>query len=290
MQATIPKIEIQRAGLTSIAVGQIAIGPITAGTLVLNNADFSLTGAQALLRNVRVTASVKVSVEWHVHVGLPDGIPDIDVGDTYDLGSLSFPASVGDVSIPSLNNVHINIPALTAQNLSAAASPLGLGLENAVAEGIEVNQAALPAAGFTIAGLQINSAEADNLSVPAAKVDKVTIRDLHGDPLKIPSFSLNSVHLPSAQIPKVTSSAPLDIPAVLQTRSIGFDAGLLRIAIRLTPSATSHIDHLEITGAQASATVSSVTLQNVSLPYHALNLTLSQIGINTIEIPGFAIA
>lgn len=290
MQVNIPKLEIQRAGLTTISVGQVAIGPITVGSLVLDNADFSLTGAQGLLRNVSVTATVKVSVEWHVHVGLPGPIPDIDEGDTFDLGSLSFPASVGDVSIPALNNVHINIPALNAQNLSVAANPLGLQLQNAVAEGIRTDNVTLPSAGFMISGLDLNSVEAEAVSVPAAKVDQATIREVRGDPINIASFALSSLNLPAAQIPKVTSSAPLDIPANLQTRSIGFDAGILRIAIRLTPSATSHIDHLEITGAQASATVNRVTLQNVVLPYHALNLTLSQIGINTIEVPAFAVS
>lgn len=290
MEVNVPKLQIQQAGLTSISVGQIAIGPITVESLTLDDADFTLTGAQGLLRNVSVTISIKVSVEWHVHVGLPDGIPDIDVGDTYDLGSLSFPASVGDISIPALNNVHINIAALNAQNLSAAASPLSLQLHNAVAEGIVTNSVTLPSAGFTLSGLDLNSVEAEALSVPAAKIDQATVRELHGDPITIPSFALNNLHLPAAQIPKVSSSSPLDVPATLQTRSIGFDAGLLRLSINLTPSALSHIEHLDITNAHASATVNRVSLQNVVLPYHALNLTLSQIGINTIEIPALAVA
>lgn len=290
LQVNVPKLDVQQAGLTTISVGQVAIGPITVGDLVLNNTDFSLTGAQGLLKNVNVTVTVKISVEWHVHVGLPDGIPDIDVGDTYDLGSLSFPMPVGDIAIPALNNVHINIPTLNAQNLSVSATPLSLQLQNAKADQIHVDHATLPSAGFTIAGLALASVEGEAVSVPAAKVDQATIRHVHADPIKIPSFTLGNLHLPAAQIPHVSSSAPLDIPANLQTRSVGFDAGILRVAIKVKPSALSHIDHLEISNANASATVGQVVLHNVVLPFDALNLTLSQIGINTIEIPAFTVA
>jgi hypothetical protein len=107
--------------------------------------------------------------------------------------------------------------------------------------------------------------------------------------LKIPVLTLGGLDLPAVQIPLVNSSAPLDIPATLQQRSVGFDAGILRLAIDIQPSALSHIDHLEITGANASATASQIVLHDVTLPYDALNLTLSQIGIDTIDIPAFTV-
>ncbi|HEY8838122.1 MAG TPA: hypothetical protein VIO16_10695, partial [Dehalococcoidia bacterium] len=87
MQVNIPEADIQRADLTAISVGQVAIGPISVGALVLSNADFSMSAAQGVLQNMSVTVTLGISVEWHVHVGLPDGIPDIDIGDTYNLGS-----------------------------------------------------------------------------------------------------------------------------------------------------------------------------------------------------------
>lgn len=290
MQVKVPKLDIQQAGLTTISVGEVSIGPITVGDLVLNNTDFSLSAAQGVLQNVSVTVTLQISVEWHVHVGMPDGIPDINVGDTYNLGSFSFSMPVGNIVIPGLNNVHINIPSLAAQNLSVSANPLSLQLQNTTADQIQAQDTALPSAGFTIAGLTINSVQGETISVPAAKIDTATIGHVHGDPVKIPAFTLNGLQLPAAQIPQLSSSAPLDIPANLPSRSVGFDAGILRLSITITPSALSHIDHLEITGANASATVGQVVLHNVVLPYDALNLTLSQIGITTIEIPEFTVS
>ena len=42
---------------------------------------------------------------------------------------------------------------------------------------------------------------------------------------------------------------------------------------------------LELTDATASATIGSLTLNNVTLPYDVLNLNLANVGINTVQIP-----
>jgi hypothetical protein len=65
---------------------------------------------------------------------------------------------------------------------------------------------------------------------------------------------------------------------------------VVKVIIHLRPSALSHVDHLAISNANANATVGQVVLRNVSLPYDVLNLTLSQIGINTISVPAFAVS
>jgi hypothetical protein len=288
LRVTVPQLDVQQANLQSINIGQVAIGPITVGDLVINNVDVSMSAAQGVLQNVSVTITIHVSVEWAVHVGMPDWIPDINVGDTYDLGSFSFgPITIGNVVIPGMNNIRLHIPSLTAHNMTAVADPLSLTLHSASADRIQAQNVTLPTAGFTIAGLSLSSIEGDAIIVPAAHLDQATVGHLHGNPVSIPAFSLSSLTLPNAHIPNMSSSAPLNIPADLPTRSPGFDAGLIKVLVHLTPSALSHIDHLEITNADASATIGQTVLHNVTLPYDVLNLTLSQIGINTVAIPAF---
>lgn len=291
MQVTVPALDVQQAHLQGIDIGQVAIGPITVADLVLSNVDFSMSAAQAVLQSVGVTIHIHVTVDWHVHVGMPDWIPDINIGDTYDLGTLSFgPINIGDVVIPGLNNVHLHIPTMTAQNMSVSASPLALSARNATADQVHAANVALPSAGFSIAGLALTSIQGSAVSVPAATVDHATIAHLHGDPIQVPSFTGSNLNLPAAQIPQLSSSAPLDIPTNLSTMSVGFDAGLLSVHIHLTPSALMSVNHLEITNANANATVSQVVLHNVTLPYDVLNLTLSQIGINTVAVPTFNVS
>jgi hypothetical protein len=287
----VPQLNVQQAGLQNIDIGQVKIGPITVGDLVINNVDVAMSAAQGVLQNVSVQMSIHVSVTWHVHVGMPDWIPDINIGDTYDLGSLNFPAiGIGDIVIPGMNNINVHIPSLTAQNMSAAVDPLALQLHNATADQISATGVTLPAAGFSIAGLSVNSIDGTAVSVPAAHLDQAKIAHLHGDSVAIPSFSLNNLTLPAAQIPDISSTAPLDIPATLSTLSIGFDAGLLQVNIDLTPSALSHVGHLEITNANANASVGQVVLHNVTLPYDVLNLTLSQVGITNVAVPSFNVS
>ena len=288
--AKVPQLSVNQANLQSVSIGQVGLGPISVGSLVLNNIDFSMSAAQGVLQNMSVTVTLRISVEWHVHIPLPDGIPDIDVGDTYNLGSFGFSLPVGNVVIPGLNNLNFHIPSLTAQNLAVSASPVSLQLGKVVAEQVHAADVTLPANGFTIAGLSLTSLTGSGIGIPAATVGHATVQHIHGDPVQVPSFTLGGLQLPAAQIPVISSSTPLDIPANLQGPSPGFDAGILRVVIHIVPSVLTHIDHLEISGATASASVGQIVLHDVTLPYDALNLTLSQIGIDTVQIPSFTVA
>ena len=291
MQVKVPVLDVQQATVQTINIGQVAIGPITVGNLVVNNTNAAISAGQGVLTNVSVTVTISISVEWHVHVGMPDWIPDLDVGDTYNLGSISFgPVNVGNIVIPGLSNVHLSIPNLTAQNMSAAAGPLSVQLQNAVADQVHATNFALPSAGFTIAGLTLGSIQGNNLGVPAATLATAAVAHVHGDAVHIPSFTLNNLALPAAQIPSLSTTAPVNIPATLPTQSPGFDAGVLRLYVHITPSALSHIDQVQITNATANATVGQLVLQNVTIPYDVLNLTLSQVGITTINVPAFNVS
>lgn len=290
MLAKIPQLNVRQAGVQSVSVGQLGIGPISVGSLVLNNADFTMSAAQGVLQNMTVTVTLRITVEWHVHVGLPDGIPDIDIGDTYNLGSFSFSAPVGNVVIPGLSNLHFRIPSATAQNLSVTANPVAVQINNLTVDQVHAADVTLPSQGFTIAGLTLSSLTGNGIAVPAAKIGQATVGHVHGDPVRIPTFTLGGVTLPTVQIPVVSSSAPLTIPANLQGPSPGFDAGILKVAIHIIPSVVTHIDHLEISGASANAAVGQIVLHDVALPYDALNITLSDIGLDTVDIPSFTVA
>lgn len=290
VQVRIPQVAVSQTAIQSVSIGQLGLGPVSVGSLVLNNIDVGLNAAQALLRNIDITVTLHITFEWHIHIGLPDGIPDIDVGDTYDLGSPSFSLPVGNVTIPGLSNLRFQIPSASAQNLTVNASPLSLQLTNVSAEDIHASDAVAPTNGFTIAGLSLTSLTAAGIGVPDATVAHATIGHVHGDPVKIASLNLGGLQLPAVQIPSISSTIPLNIPANLQGPSIGFDGGVLRVLLHIEPSVLSHIEHVDITGANATASVGQIVLHDVTLPYDALNLTLSQIGIDAISVPSFTVA
>jgi hypothetical protein len=289
MQAKIPELDVERADLTSLDVGQIGIGPITVGELVIQDVDFRLSAGLGIIRGMTVTLRLHIEFEWAIHIPLPWPFDDIDIGDTNDLGTYAFSLPpVGDVTITGLSNLNISIPSITAHNVNASANPLtNVRLNNAFAEQVAAHDATLPSAGFTFAGLSLNSFEGENISLPAASVPQAIIARVHGDPLDVSEVSLNGVTLGSTAIPTVRSTSPFDVPADLQSRRLEFDMGILTFALIITPSAIAHIPFLEISNSNASATIGRVVVRNVTLPFDVLNLTLSQIGINSVRIPAF---
>jgi len=85
-------------------------------------------------------------------------------------------------------------------------------------------------------------------------------------------------YLAEAEVNRIVGAASAAIlPA-------GEDFGLVPLE---AAAAGRQVDHLGIWDATASATVGQVVLHDVTLPYDVLNLTLSQIGINTVGIPLF---
>ena len=197
---------------------------------------------------------------------------------------------VGDITIPGLHDLEFDIPSLSAQNATAAPAPLTVQVSSVAAEGIAIQQATAPAAGFTLTGLSLASASAADVSVPAVSAEKATVQRVHAAPALVPEVALNQLTLPAIQIPSLISTTPFDIPASLQQRSVGFDAGILSVALRVKPSTTSHVHRMNVTAATATGTVASVVARNVTLPFELTDLTLSQVGINSIAIPGLRLS
>lgn len=289
MKATVPSTTIQRAGVDSIAVGQVTVGPIHIDRLALTNFHMGMSTGQVRLRNFRVSVELSLSLDWWVGVHVPfDG--NVGGSGTIDLGSPTITIPLGDVTVPGLQQFSIDLASLNIPNLSAASIPISnLHLGGAVAEQIQAHNLTLPSQGFTIAGLGLGSATIDGVQVPAASGDTVTIGRVHGDLLPLGQFSLSNLALPSASVGDV-ASGPASASAVGPVYTATADAGILRVTLTVTPHATAAMDELHLSGLQASGSIGNVELTNVVAPYELLNLTLSQIGIETITIPTLAIS
>ena len=156
MLTTIPQADIQRAGLSSIGVGQVGIGPIQIGQLVLNNLEVNTAVAGAELRNFRVNVTHHMTLDWHLRIDIPGHL--IDESGTEDLGTPTFACNFGNLTIPGLENIKIDIASLTADNIAATVDALSnLTLGPAIAEQIQARNVALPTDGFSISGLGLGS-------------------------------------------------------------------------------------------------------------------------------------
>jgi hypothetical protein len=123
--------------------------------------------------------------------------------------------------------------------------------------------------------------------VPAATVDSVTIGRLRGDATPLGQMALSNLALPSASVPDIVAQG-VDSVATPRPKAFHLDLGCLDLTLKVNPQA--HIDQLVISNVRASTSIGRIELNNVVAPYELLNLTLSQVGIETISIPTVSIA
>lgn len=291
MKATIPTLDVASASVAQIAVGQVNIGPIAVGQLLLRNTSVALNAANAVLENVVVTVSLRFDFDWHVHIPLPWPFDDIDVGGSVFIGSVSIPFAFGTMQVPGLRNINLTIPQMSGANAQVQADPLaGLGLSSVVADGVHATGMTAPVPDFSLNGIGLSTVSVDGVALPAAHLAAANVAHLHGAPLIVPALVLKGLSLPRASASDV-ASGPLDVPLTKPPLQLGpINLGILQFTLRITPSARAQVARMTLSGVDVAATVGAVELHNISLPYDALNLTLSDIGIRTIAVPTIGVA
>ena len=147
-------IGIAQAAVDSANVGQIEIdkiapGAAQVGSLSLTGTNIAIKSGSARLHQVRFVLELKVTLHWWYNFGfLGSG------GADENLGSYYFPFNAGDVDVPALNNIDLNIPNVTATNISAGIAPLlNLTLGSAAIKTLLASKISLPTAGFQLGGL-----------------------------------------------------------------------------------------------------------------------------------------
>jgi hypothetical protein len=204
---------------------------------------------------------------------------------TIDLGTQSVALGLGDVAVPGLQALSLDLPALTVDNVSAIVGPIrDLHLGPLVAEDIRARGVLAPVPEFQIVGLAVGTTTVEDLSVPAATVAGSTVGSVEGGSVPLGSVVVQNLVLPRTSLGDIRSEA-VDVEATSNPLGIRADAGVLRITFNLTPAARMHTDELRLSGVQSSVSVGEVRLTDVVLPFEVMGLTLSQIGIETIQAP-----
>jgi hypothetical protein len=141
-----------------------------------------------------------------------------------------------------------------------------------------------PVPDFQVAGIGLTAVALQGLSVPGASLDTVHVGSLTGGSVPLGSITLPNLQLPAASVADIVSQG-LDVRMVGSQESLGGGGGLLSVSLDVVPAARVQVDELTISGVQASASVGSVQLTDVVLPFEVLDVTLSQLGIETVTVP-----
>lgn len=288
MKATIPQTTIDTATVQQIEVGQLSAGPLAIGSLVLDGVQVDLSTGQATLTNPSVTVTLDLELDWRVSIHIPfDGRHGWS--GSIDLGTQSITVGFEDVTVPGLQNLHLDLGQLDVSGVSAVIGEIkNLQLGALVAEQISASGATAPSAGFTFAGLTLGSAAVADVGVPAVTVEETKIAHLHGQ-APLTSVTIPGLSLPGATVADIKSDA-LGTSATSDSFEFTADAGLLEVTLKVTPAVRMQADELHLYGVQASTAIGSVTLSNLVLPYDVFDITLSQLGIDTLTIPKIGVS
>ncbi len=290
MKIAVPESKIARSRVEQVSVGEIRIGAVHVDQLLLSNVHVQTSTGLAQMRNVRLSLTLAFALQWRVGVkiSMPDGIRDVDFSDsgTLDLGTLTLGIGFGNLTLPGLANLAFDIPSLPVNNLAAVIGPIkNLNLGAVLAEQIRAQNLVTPNNGFTIGGLGFGGLNVSGLGIPNATVGNATVARVTGGALPIPALKIPNISLPQASIPTVRTQNVDTTANPIVSQLPGVDIGLLAATLKVTTTAKFHLDELRLSNIKASAAIGEIALTNVVLPYEVLGVTLSQIGIETLEIP-----
>ena len=265
--------------IADIKIGEIVLGGVTIGQLQLQGASFNVAAGSAFLENVRIVISLDFAFDWWINLGFWS-----DSG-TADVGSLSFGLSLGNVSIPSLNNIPLSVPNIVLANLSAAIAPLtSIDLGAATFGAITAANIALPKDGFTLAGFGLSGVSIANVQVPETTVATISIQDFHPSAhVALSSATLGALQIPSASAADVQGTAPVSVSGTASPQGLALNLGVLGGTLNVTPTAYISIGALQLQGVSLSGSVTQAILQNIGVPVDLSGITLSNIGIGQIN-------
>lgn len=284
MKVAVPQTRIAKVTVQQVDIGQLSAGPLSIQKLVLDTVHVGMSTGTARLRNLRVTVSLRMTLDWEVSIDIPF-VGHFGWSDTIDFGTQSATVPLGNVTVPGLQSLSLDLGTVSVSNVDAVIGAIhNLRLGGLIVEQVQANNVLLPTPGFQLTGLGLSSAELDGVSVPAASSTDSTVQHIHGQALPLGTVTIPGIALPQASVGDISSQA-MDVNATSNPFAFVADAGILKVTLNLTPGARMQTDELRLTAVRAATSVGSVELQNVVLPYEVLDVTLSQLGIDTIEVP-----
>jgi hypothetical protein len=266
-----------------VGVGQVVLGDTTIKNVVLENTTASIQGGKALLKNVRLLLELQFRFDWRVGVTILGH--DFSRHGSDDLGSLSFPLAVGDIQVPALQNIDLQIPSLVASGLTATVTPItNLALGKADLKKLEADGTDLPADGFTLSGLGFGNLQLSDLQVPKTSTDKASLDELRLEAdVVLPGAEVTNLKIPAAAAGDITSQA-FNFDAVPGARSLSADFGVLSVKLTVQPIAHTMIDAMVIQDVKLAAAIGKLKIEEVRVPMKILGITLQQITLEGVKI------
>ena len=284
MKAHIAETEVERTTVARIDVGQLGAGPLQIGRLVLGGSRIEASTGQARIHDLRVTVGLAFRLTWQVEVTIPFA-GTWTWGDTNDLGSHEVTVGLGDLELPGLESFSLDVEEIEAAGVQAVIEPLrNLQLGPLVAEQLAVRDVVAPVVDVGLLGLTLGRIAVSGLTVPGASAGHLRVGRVSGPAIPLGTVSLPGVSVPAVAVSDIASKG-LDTAATGRALQIPVDAGVLELTLAVVPSARVQAAELRLANLHANAALGAVELHDVQLPWEVLDLTLAEIGVETLELP-----
>lgn len=281
----VPRLTAQSGSVNSMSIGRINTGAATVDDVLIQNIAASLDTGRVLMEDVRSVLDLRVGVSFRARVGpfRPDGSPSV---------RMVFPFDIGTVDVPELEDVTLAIPLARLSDAEVELNPIhNLNLGSGEFSGIQMDDADLPADGFSVSGLLLGPVRLSTITVPAVTTVSVSIDEFEPDnPLTLPAVEVRDVRLPDVRAPRVSSIASIEIENARASRQevvlvdIDVFLGSLRISVFAEPTLNIHIGALTLNDVVATSTIERIRLQDIRAPVTVRDVVLGDLRLDEIAV------
>ncbi|WP_428354858.1 hypothetical protein [Methyloprofundus sp.] len=227
-----------------------------------------------------------------IHINLPWGIPDIDIEESFPIPDPpDFDFDIGQITIPALNNIDLDIPSATLNDIQASIDPINnLDLGGGTFNDVKLGDTVVPSAGFGMSGLSMGALKVSDVSVPSISSERLSIGEFSPDsPMILPSISVKDIKLPQTSAPQAESEGPVVVPGVTSSmQRIGLTEGLLVASIDITPTLTIFIGSMVINDISADSTIKKINLRDTQASVQVTGVNVDGVELKNIELESIA--
>lgn len=289
---SLPKFISASGSAQAIKIDEIRLGNASVDRVDVEELNTEVDTGTIKLEDARAIVSLSLSFHYGIHIPLPWPFDDISIDGNIPIPDPpDFPFDIGQIDIPALNNIDLEIPTATLEDIQASVQPVNnLDLGGATFNNIKLDNTVLPTAGFGMSGLSMGALNLNDVSVPSVSSERLSLGDFAPDnPLVLPSISIKDIDLPEASVPRVESDGPVVVPGVTSsTQKIGLTGGLLEASIDITPTLTIRIGSMVINDISAISTIKKVDLRDIQTTVQVDGVAVEGVELNSVELESIA--
>jgi hypothetical protein len=266
----------------SIRIGEISLGEANIDHVDVSGVETRFSTGKIFLDDARAIVEIKVVLHWWWHVW-----PFSDSGN-FTLGTVDIPFPIGDVAIPALNDIRLEVQSARLDKVRTTVQPvIDLDLGGGTFENLRLADTLLPSAGFGLGGLGLGAVRLNDVAVPSVSAASLDLgRFAPTGPLVLPSLRVQGIELPAASAPRIESEGSIFVPNVEASPWVSNDFGFgpAGVNVRLEPKFHMSIERMVIQNLRASASVETLQVQNVSAPVALRDVRLDGLQLERLTI------